>query len=581
MVKCEAIYNSQGSNSLFNLVCFFNILGLIMDKACACLYSLLAVLISTVDPSQGSAWSYSGPMGPSNWGKTVEGASACLGHKQSPININTAETREKSFPPFELSGYDLDQSLHPVPHPLTMVNNGHTVQVNLGGPYQVSGGGLPHPYTAVQFHLHWGSKNNKGSEHTVDNRAYPAEMHIVHYDSTTYGHVLDAIAEPEGLAVLGFFIKIGSHNYAWDPVINHIASVRDETTPYRFPDAFALQLLIPKDLSRFYRYNGSLTTPGCYESVIWTVFQNPIVLSYAQISQLRRVFNPDTHTAPDSTGHGPAGLLEKISDNFRPVQRLWFREVYQSWPRVRAVDEQPSWYNHFLGKNMGEMNQRSKGGPVETTAIEDNGYGAYIGNGDAMQWLWQKLRHGDYADHQDLEYYDYTYDAGGMMDDEVDIEDTIHDPEQAPQDDPHHDDPEVEPHEVAVNKDPHSAKGPKSAADAQSAHMPAAEVDGQAQSGGHQESENVVPQGTSNGHNEGHTANKNVPHENQNVPHDTNSGPNENTASGPDNAQPQNEHIPQTQHVTEPHGTTARPPVVPHGTTARPPVVPHGTAQQV
>ena len=42
--------------------------------------------------------------------------------------------------------------------------------------YNVSGGGLPGVYTTVQFHLHWGSNNNKGSEHTMDGLMYPAEV---------------------------------------------------------------------------------------------------------------------------------------------------------------------------------------------------------------------------------------------------------------------------------------------------------------------------------------------------------------------------------------------------------------------
>jgi carbonic anhydrase len=41
--------------------------------------------------------------------------------------------------------------------------------------------------------------------------------------------------------------------------------------------------LFPSDKS-FYRYNGSLTTPGCQEVVTWTVFTKPVEISDGEVN---------------------------------------------------------------------------------------------------------------------------------------------------------------------------------------------------------------------------------------------------------------------------------------------------------
>ena len=50
-------------------------------------------------------------------------------------------------------------------------------------------------------------------------------------------------------------------------------------------DLFPLTSILPSDLSSFWRYNGSLTTPRCYESVLWTVFQKPVEISNEQVDE--------------------------------------------------------------------------------------------------------------------------------------------------------------------------------------------------------------------------------------------------------------------------------------------------------
>lgn len=51
------------------------------------------------------------------------------------------------------------------------------------------------------------------------------------------------------------------------------------------PSISLAQLIPPeKNLTSFYRYKGSLTTPKCTESVVWTLFESPVPLRADQVS---------------------------------------------------------------------------------------------------------------------------------------------------------------------------------------------------------------------------------------------------------------------------------------------------------
>ena len=108
-------------------------------------------------------------LGPDNW----EGVCA-TGMKQSPIDIKTtAAMYNSSLGDFTLVNYNTI----PAGVTFTAKNDGTTLKISFdSNVYNVSGGGLPGRYTTVQFHLHWGSDNNQGSEHTMNEMMYPAEV---------------------------------------------------------------------------------------------------------------------------------------------------------------------------------------------------------------------------------------------------------------------------------------------------------------------------------------------------------------------------------------------------------------------
>ncbi|CAH1800451.1 unnamed protein product, partial [Owenia fusiformis] len=163
-------------------------------------------------------------------------------------------------------------------------------------------------YSILQAHFHWGEDSTKGSEHTVDGYRYPMEMHIV----TKMKFGTSPCAE---LAVLGFFFEISNtDNPAWNDIITGLGEITmpDEETTL---DYINLQDLLPSDMSEFYSYFGSLTTPPYSQIINWTVFKNTIKISEYQIAQFRNLLNGDEWS---------------IVDNFRPVQLLNGRTVYSN-----------------------------------------------------------------------------------------------------------------------------------------------------------------------------------------------------------------------------------------------------------
>ncbi|KAI1905170.1 hypothetical protein AGOR_G00013380 [Albula goreensis] len=128
----------------------------------------------------------------------------CSGHSQSPINIETKEAIfDSRLPKIKLEGYDLSDA-----ESLRLVNNGHTLQLSLPNTMRIVSG-FDTTFLAAQLHFHWGTKEVPGSEHTIDNVHFPAEIHVVHYNSK-YANISEAASKSDGLAVLGAFIGLAA-----------------------------------------------------------------------------------------------------------------------------------------------------------------------------------------------------------------------------------------------------------------------------------------------------------------------------------------------------------------------------------
>ena len=233
-----------------------------------------------VDPSH---WGYRGVEGPDHWAMLNPSYNVCeTGRQQSPINIVMPR-----------HGHDQEELVfHYQPTPLSIRNNGHTIQVNYqGGSYlQLNG----RSYKLRQFHFH------DPSEHHIDGKVYPMEMHLVHQDER--GHLL----------VVGVLLEFGKENR----VFSRVGDWMQHHTGSRLPSTgqevstdltFNLMDILPQDTHHF-SYHGSLTTPPCSEGVQWIVLKTPIAISKVQADRFNATVGP----------------------NARPVQSLEHRDVQEN-----------------------------------------------------------------------------------------------------------------------------------------------------------------------------------------------------------------------------------------------------------
>jgi hypothetical protein len=89
-----------------------------------------------------------------------------------------------------------------------------------------------------------------------------------------------------------------------------------------------MNLLGENRLGRYYRYDGSLTTPPCYESVIWSVLQEPLKLSLDQLNAFRNL-------------HGENNKV--MNNTYRPTQKMGTRKLFSSF-QAKYIDDEPHEY---------------------------------------------------------------------------------------------------------------------------------------------------------------------------------------------------------------------------------------------
>lgn len=224
------------------------------------LFALTTTLLTSgvlLGNSQAAEWSYDGANGPQHWAKLDGKNMACAtGKQQSPIDIPSAASRQTPLP---VLGFHYQRG------DAEVVNNGHTVQVNVKAGNQLNV--VDQSAELLQFHFH------TPSEERFDGKDYPMDAHLVHK------------AADGTLSVVAVLFKKGRKNQGLEDLLEALPSNGKRKTLKGFNPA----TLLPNDHT-YYRYAGSLTTPPCSEQVSWQVLKQPVELSQQQIDAFRSLY---------------------------------------------------------------------------------------------------------------------------------------------------------------------------------------------------------------------------------------------------------------------------------------------------
>ncbi|MFH1159110.1 MAG: carbonic anhydrase family protein [Pseudomonadota bacterium] len=215
-------------------------------------------------------WTYECMNGPEHWGEVKPEFKACQsGMSQSPIDL-------KSTIRADLPAITIDYK----PAPLTVLNNGHTIQVNYpeGSTMTVDG----QVFNLLQLHFH------TPSEYAIEGKRYDMEVHLVHKN---------AAGE---LGVIGIMAEKGKENPAVEKIWSHLPEAGGAPQTSDKVTINASDFL-PENKS-YYRLMGSLTTPPCSEGVHWHVMKTPIQFSAAQIDKFKTIFPMNARPLQASNG---------------------------------------------------------------------------------------------------------------------------------------------------------------------------------------------------------------------------------------------------------------------------------------
>jgi carbonic anhydrase len=224
------------------------------------LFASAAVVLATSAQAGGppTEWGYEGPKDARHWGQLDPLFKTCsAGKRQSPINLDVSEVEKGGLKPIPFS-YKAGAA--------DVLNNGHTLQINVANSGTARFDGIEYRLVNVHFHT--------PSEEKINSMLSHMSAHFFHR------------AGDLKLAVVAVNFKLGKENAVLKPMFDNM--------PDKEGKKFALASFNPADIlpadPTYFFYMGSLTEPPCTEDVKWYVMKTPLEISFAQLDAFKKLF---------------------------------------------------------------------------------------------------------------------------------------------------------------------------------------------------------------------------------------------------------------------------------------------------
>lgn len=227
-------------------------------------------VLNGCNSSHNHQWSYEGLESPEHWSEINRDFKTCQkGHHQSPIDLHINDALPSNQ---ELIIAYLPTHTH-------IVNNGHSIEFDMDEDNFIAVDNKRFKLKQLHFHA--------DSEHRINGKQFPAEMHLVHE------------AADGQLVVIALLIEIGESS-VYDHIFDKIPRIGEQVKV-----DLNLEKFIPENKGR-YSYIGSLTTPPCSEDVLWLIFKQHLSVPQKQLQKFEAFY----------------------SHNYRPTQKTYERQIY-------------------------------------------------------------------------------------------------------------------------------------------------------------------------------------------------------------------------------------------------------------